>query len=68
MPTWQVQRGSTETKNHEVLLQILGSGCKTLARAVPSELAINSASLRFILRNEMVAQGYGEYLNQVEEL
>lgn len=28
---------------------------------------INSASLRFVHRDEMVAQGYGEYLNQVEE-
>tara|TARA_R110002096_G_scaffold97354_1_gene216974 strand:- start:33413 stop:33856 length:444 start_codon:yes stop_codon:yes gene_type:complete len=29
---------------------------------------INSASLRFIPRDAMDAQGYGEYLNQVEEL
>ncbi|HSD37578.1 MAG TPA: peptide-methionine (R)-S-oxide reductase MsrB [Rhodocyclaceae bacterium] len=29
---------------------------------------INSASLRFVPRDEMEAQGYGEYLNQVEEL
>lgn len=29
---------------------------------------INSASLRFVRRDEMVAQGYGEYLNQVEEV
>jgi peptide-methionine (R)-S-oxide reductase len=28
---------------------------------------INSASLRFIHRNDMEAEGYGEYLNQVEE-
>ena len=28
---------------------------------------INSASLRFVHRDDMVAQGYGEYLNQVEE-
>ncbi len=28
---------------------------------------INSASLRFVHRNEMQAQGYGDYLNQVEE-
>ena len=28
---------------------------------------INSASLRFVHREEMMAQGYGEYLNQVEE-
>jgi peptide-methionine (R)-S-oxide reductase len=28
---------------------------------------INSASLRFIHRNDMVAQGYGEYLDQVKE-
>jgi peptide-methionine (R)-S-oxide reductase len=27
---------------------------------------INSASLRFIHRDEMEAQGYGEYLDQVE--
>jgi peptide-methionine (R)-S-oxide reductase len=27
---------------------------------------INSASLRFIPRDQMQAQGYGEYLNQVE--
>ena len=29
---------------------------------------INSASLRFIHRDEMEAQGYGEYLDQVEEV
>jgi peptide-methionine (R)-S-oxide reductase len=29
---------------------------------------INSASLRFVPRDAMAAQGYGEYLNQVEEL
>ena len=29
---------------------------------------INSASLRFIHRDEMVAEGYGDYLNQVEEI
>jgi peptide-methionine (R)-S-oxide reductase len=29
---------------------------------------INSASLRFIPRDEMEAEGYGEYLNQVEEV
>ena len=29
---------------------------------------INSASLRFVPRGEMVAQGYGEYLNQVEDI
>ena len=28
---------------------------------------INSASLRFIPRDEMAAKGYAEYLNQVEE-
>jgi peptide-methionine (R)-S-oxide reductase len=28
---------------------------------------INSASLRFVHRDEMVAQGYGEFLDQVEE-
>lgn len=28
---------------------------------------INSASLRFVPRAEMEAQGYGQYLNQVEE-
>ncbi|MBA3908587.1 MAG: peptide-methionine (R)-S-oxide reductase [Rhodobacter sp.] len=28
---------------------------------------INSASLRFVPRTEMEAQGYGQYLNQVEE-
>ena len=27
---------------------------------------INSASLRFVYRDKMVAEGYGEYLNQVE--
>jgi peptide-methionine (R)-S-oxide reductase len=27
---------------------------------------INSASLRFVPRDEMEAEGYGEYLNQVE--
>ena len=29
---------------------------------------INSASLRFVHRDEMEAQGYGQYLNQVEEV
>ena len=29
---------------------------------------INSASLRFIHRDEMEAEGYGAYLNQVEEV
>ncbi len=29
---------------------------------------INSASLRFVPRDEMEAQGYGAYLNQVEDL
>ena len=29
--------------------------------------SINSASLRFIPRDEMAAQGYGEYLDQIKE-
>ncbi len=29
---------------------------------------INSASLRFVARENMKAEGYGDYLNQVEEL
>jgi peptide-methionine (R)-S-oxide reductase len=29
---------------------------------------INSASLRFIPRNQMQAQGYGDYLDQVEDI
>ncbi len=29
---------------------------------------INSASLRFVHRNQMEAEGYGEYLNQVGEV
>ncbi|WP_135507407.1 peptide-methionine (R)-S-oxide reductase MsrB [Roseovarius aestuariivivens] len=29
---------------------------------------INSASLRFIHRDDMEAEGYGKYLNQVEEI
>jgi peptide-methionine (R)-S-oxide reductase len=29
---------------------------------------INSASLRFVHRDDMVAQGYGDYLDQVEEV
>ncbi|KGM49988.1 peptide-methionine (R)-S-oxide reductase MsrB [Pseudooceanicola atlanticus] len=29
---------------------------------------INSASLRFIPREEMEAEGYGDYLNQVEDI
>ena len=28
---------------------------------------INSASLRFIHRDDMEAEGYGDYLNQVED-
>lgn len=29
---------------------------------------INSASLRFVPRDEMVEQGYGEYLNRLEDI
>lgn len=29
---------------------------------------INSASLRFVHRDQMVAEGYGDYLDQVEEI
>ena len=29
---------------------------------------INSASLRFIHRDEMAAEGYGDYLTQVEDV
>jgi peptide-methionine (R)-S-oxide reductase len=29
---------------------------------------INSASLRFIHRDNMVTNGYGEYVNQVENI
>jgi peptide-methionine (R)-S-oxide reductase len=29
---------------------------------------INSASLRFVSRDDMAAQGYGAYLDQVEEV
>ena len=29
---------------------------------------INSASLRFVPRDEMLDQGYGEYLNEVEDI
>jgi peptide-methionine (R)-S-oxide reductase len=29
---------------------------------------INSASLRFVHRDKMVAEGYGDYLDQVEEI
>jgi len=29
---------------------------------------INSASLRFVHRDDMLAQGYGDYLDQVEEV
>jgi peptide-methionine (R)-S-oxide reductase len=29
---------------------------------------INSASLRFVAREDMEAEGYGDYLNQVEEI
>jgi peptide-methionine (R)-S-oxide reductase len=29
---------------------------------------INSASLRFVHRDKMVAEGYGNYLDQVEEI
>ena len=29
---------------------------------------INSASLRFIHRDDMIAEGYGAYLNQIEEV
>jgi peptide-methionine (R)-S-oxide reductase len=29
---------------------------------------INSAALRFVHRDDIQAEGYGEYLNQVEEI
>jgi peptide-methionine (R)-S-oxide reductase len=29
---------------------------------------INSAALRFVPREEMVAEGYGDYLDQVEDI
>ncbi|PHR02187.1 MAG: peptide-methionine (R)-S-oxide reductase, partial [Sulfitobacter sp.] len=29
---------------------------------------INSASLRFVPRDAMEAEGYGDYLNQVEDM
>ena len=29
---------------------------------------INSASLRFVPRDDMVAEGYGDYLDQVEDI
>jgi peptide-methionine (R)-S-oxide reductase len=29
---------------------------------------INSASLRFVPKDQMVAEGYGEYLDQVEDI
>jgi peptide-methionine (R)-S-oxide reductase len=29
---------------------------------------INSASLRFVAKDQMVAEGYGEYLDQVEDI
>ena len=29
---------------------------------------INSASLRFVHRDDLVAEGYGDYINQVEEI
>ncbi|MEG3165223.1 peptide-methionine (R)-S-oxide reductase MsrB [Sphingomonas sp. PB2P19] len=29
---------------------------------------INSASLRFVAREDMIAQGYGDYLDQVEDV
>jgi peptide-methionine (R)-S-oxide reductase len=29
---------------------------------------INSASLRFVTKDDMQAQGYGDYLNQVEDI
>ncbi len=29
---------------------------------------INSASLRFVAKDDMEAEGYGEYLDQVEEV
>ncbi|MFY9245718.1 MAG: peptide-methionine (R)-S-oxide reductase, partial [Roseicyclus sp.] len=29
---------------------------------------INSASLRFVHRDDMVAEGYGDYLDQVEDI
>jgi peptide-methionine (R)-S-oxide reductase len=29
---------------------------------------INSASLRFVAREDMAAQGYGDYISQVEDI
>jgi peptide-methionine (R)-S-oxide reductase len=34
----------------------------------PTLLHINSASLRFIHRDDMESEGYGKYLDQVEEV
>ena len=38
-----------------------------LGHVFPDGPSINSASLRFIPRDEMESEGYGEYLDQVEE-
>ena len=42
----------------------------TMARAIAAGLryCINSASLRFVARDDMEAQGYGAYLDQVEDI
>ena len=40
----------------------------TVRRTAVDCYCINSAALRFIHRDDMEAEGYGAYLNQVEEI
>jgi len=44
--------------------------CSRTARRIAAGFAtaINSASLRFVHRDDMEAQGYGDYIDQVEDI
>ena len=47
------------------LVHVLQDGPKQQSRL---RYCINSASLRFIPREEMASKGYAEYLDQVEDI
>jgi hypothetical protein len=72
----RVQRAQDQLM-HDVALQKLAA-MLTIARTAKrismlrmhkyEKTCINSASLRFVRRNHMDAEGYGAYLDQVEDI